>query len=192
MLAKLSGARVSARIESEDKTTSSSSTGISPDGRFQFSVLLAGVATFGIEAKGLELVRVERNGVVQAAGIPIRDREQISGLRLIVHYGDASIRGVLKLPNDAPLPPNAKFFVSFKRIGEPVAQLDQSGSVSSEVDARGQFIFEGLLPGTYEVTAESYSPGAQRFSGRQQATVTDGGVANITVTLQSFPLPNRP
>src|SRR6185369_15318422 len=85
VLAKLSGAHVSARIETEDKTTTfGQSTGILPDGSFRFSGLLAGVVTFGVEARGLELVRVERNGVVQPGGIPIRDREKISGVRLIV------------------------------------------------------------------------------------------------------------
>ena len=196
VLAKLREARVSARIENEDKTTTSTSTGILPDGSFRFSGLFAGVATFAVEARGLELVRVERNGVVHPAGITIRDREQISGLRLIVHYGDASIRGVLKLPDDAPLPANAKFSVSLKKIGEPVAQFDQPGSYrSAEVDARGQFVAEGLLPGTYEVTAQSYAPNeahGQILSGKQQVTVTDGAVVNITVTLQPLSFPNRP
>ena len=194
VLAKLSGARVVIRIETEDKaTTTSGSTGILPDGRFGFRGLSAGVATFGIEARGLELVRVERNGAVHSAGIPIRDREQISGLRLIVHYGDGSIRGVLKLPNDEPPPPKARFFISVKRIGEPVTQFDQSGSNrSTEVDARGQFISEGLLPGTYEVTAQSNLPDGQILRGKQQVTVSDGEVVNITVTLQPLASPNRP
>jgi hypothetical protein len=139
---------------------------------------------------------VERNGVVQPTGIPIRDREQISGLRLIVHYGNASVRGVLKVANDAPLPANAKFFVSLKRIGEPVRQFDQSSSGrSAEVDARGQFLAEGLLPGTYEVTAYSYTPDEPRgqvLQGKQQVTVTDGAVVNITVTLEPRSVPNRP
>ena len=197
VLAKLSGAHVSARIETENRTTTSSySTRILPDGIFRFNGLSAGVATFGVAGGGLELVRVERNGVVQPAGIPIRDREQISDLRLIVHYYNASIRGVLKVDNDAPLPANAKFFVSLKRIGEPVRQFDQPGSDrSAEVDARGQFVAEGLPPGTYEVTAQSYVPNephGQVLSGKQQVTVTDGGVANITVTLQPLSPPNRP
>jgi protocatechuate 3,4-dioxygenase beta subunit len=192
VLAKLSGAHVSARIETENRTTISGSTGMLSDGSFRFNGLSAGVATFGIEGRGLELVRVERNGVVQPAGIPIRDREKISGVRLIVRYGNASIRGVLKFPDDASLPANAKFFVSLKRIGEP----EQSASKrSAEVDARGQFVAEGLLPGTYEVTAEAYIPnGAQDqvLSGKQQVTVTDGGVVNIMVTLQPLSPPNRP
>ena len=193
VLAKLSGAHVSARIETEDKTTTfSHSTGMLPDGSFRFSGLLAGVATFEVEARGLELVRVERNGVVQPAGIPIRDREKISGVRLIVRYGNASIRGVLKFPDDASLPANAKFFVSLKRIGEP----EQSASNrSAEVDARGQFAAEGLPPGTYEVTAESHSPNephGQVLIGKQQVTVTEGGAVNITVTLQRFSRPPRP
>ena len=197
VLAKLSGGQVVARIETEDKTrTSTYSAGILSDGSFRFSGLFAGVATFGVEARGLELVRVERNGVVQPTGIPIRDREQISGLRLIVHYGNASVRGVLKVANDAPLPANAKFFVSLKRIGEPVRQFDQSSSGrSAEVDARGQFLAEGLLPGTYEVTAYSYTrdePRGQVLQGKQQVTVTDGAVVNITVTLEPRSVPNRP
>ena len=191
LLAKLSGASVRARI---DRTTYS--VGMMSDGSFRFKGLSPGIVTFGVEGKGLELVRVERNGVVQPAGITIRDREQISGLRLIVHYYNASIRGVLKVDNDASLPANAKFYISVKRIGEPVAQFDESGSNrSAAVDARGQFVVEGLPPGTYDVTAYSHSPNqpqGQAFIGRQQVTVTEGGVVNITVTLQPFSPPNRP
>jgi len=192
VLAKLSGAHVSARIETENRTTISSATGMLSDGSFRFNGLSAGVATFGIEGRGFELVRVERNGVVQPGGIPIRDREKISGVRLIVRYGNASIRGVLKFPDDASLPANAKLFVLLKRIGEP----EQSASNrSAEVDARGQFLAEGLLPGTYEVTAQSYTPNEphrQMLSGKQEVTVADGGVVNITVILQPLSLPNRP
>lgn len=192
VLAKLSGAQVSARIETENRTTISSVTGMLSDGSFRFNGLSAGVATFGIEGRGLELVRVERNGVVQPGGIPIRDREKISGVRLIVRYGNASIRGVLKFPDDASPPANAKLFVLLKRIGEP----EQSASNrSAEVDARGQFLAEGLLPGTYEVTAQSYTPNEphrQMLSGKQEVTVADGGVVNITVILQPLSLPNRP
>lgn len=192
VLAKLSGAHVSARIETENRTTISVSTEMLSDGSFRFNGLSAGVATFGIEGRGFELVRVERNGVVQPGGIPIRDREKISGVRLIVRYGNASIRGVLKFPNDASPPANAKLFVLLKRIGEP----EQSASNrSAEVDARGQFLAEGLLPGTYEVTAQSYTPNEphrQMLSGKQEVTVADGGVVNITVILQPLSLPNRP
>ncbi len=197
VLAKLSSAWVSARIEPENKMGSASSTtGITPDGTFRFNGLIAGLATLGVGGKGFELVRVERNGVVQPAGIPIRDREQITGLRLIVHYGNASIRGLLKLSNDAPPPPNMKFFVSLKRIDEPVRQFDQPGSSRSvEVDSRGQFVADGLMPGTYEVSAQSFAPNeprSQLLNGKQQVTVTDGGVVNITMTLQPLSLPNRP
>lgn len=194
VLAKLSGAHVSARIVNGIRTTLSG--GPVSEGRFRFNNLPAGVVTFEVESKGFELVRVERDGVVQPAGIPIREREQISGLRLIVHYYNASIRGVLKVDNDASLPANAKFYVSVKKIGEPVRQFDQSSSDrSAEVDARGQFVAEGLSPGTYEVTAWSQVPNEPRglvLMGKQQVTVTDGGVANVTVTLQPYSPPNRP
>jgi hypothetical protein len=196
VLAKFSGATVSARIDTENRNTITHSIGLSSDGHFRFTALSPGVATFRVEGKGLELVRVERNGVVQPTGIPIRERDQISGLRLIVHYYDASIRGVIKVDNDAPLPANAKFYVSLKRVGEPVRQFDESSSYrSTEVDARGQFVVEGLPPGTYEVTAQSHftnEPRGQMLIGKQQVTVAEGGVVNITVTLQPFSSPNRP
>ena len=196
-LARLSGAGVSAEQHSEDRNISSGhSTRTAADGSFRFSGFYPGVVTFRIDGRGLELVRVERDGVVYPAGIPVREREQITGIRLIVHSGDASIRGVLKLPDDAPLPANARFSVSLKRIGEPAAQFRQPGSYrSAEVDARGQFVAEGLLPGTYEVTAQSYPPNetqGQILSGKQQVTVTDGVVTNIIVTLQPLSFPNTP
>ena len=194
VFAKLSGASVELRVDTENRTTHS--VGMRPDGSFRFNGLSAGVASFRVEGRGLELVRVERNGVVQPVGIPIREREQISGLRLIVHYYNASIRGVIKVDKDAPLPANAKLYVSLKRIGEPVRQFDQSGSDrSAEVDARGQFVAEGLPPGTYEVTGYSHVPNEPRnqvLMGKQQVTVTDGGVVNVTVTLQPVTLLNRP
>jgi carboxypeptidase family protein len=195
VLAKFSGSRVSVRAETENRT--SHSTGMQSDGTFRMTGLPAGVVTFGVEGGGFELVRVERNGVVQPAGILIRDREQISDLRLIVHYYNASIRGVLKLDSDVPFPANAKFYVSLKKIGEPVRQFAESSSErSTEVDARGQFVAEGLPPGTYEVTGWLHAvPNERRgqvLSGKQQVTVTDGEVVNIIVTLQSLSLPNRP
>ncbi len=195
VLAKLSRAHVLARIEAENTTTTfSQSPGIQPDGNFRFSGLPAGIVTFGLDGGGFELVRVERNGVVHPAGIVIRDREKITGLRLVVRYGNASIRGVLKLPNDAALTANARFYVSLKKINEPVRQLEQSGSDrSAEVDARGQFIVEGLLPGTYEVTAQCYIPNepqGQMLSGKQQVTVTEG-IVNITVILQPLSPPRN-
>ena len=196
-LGRLSGAGVSAEQQSEDKTTSSShSTRTAADGSFRFSGLYPGVVTFRVDGRALELVRVERDGVVYTAGMPVRDREQITGIRLIVHSGDASIRGVLKLPDDAPLPANARFSVSLKRIGQPAAPFGQPGSYrSAEVDARGQFVAEGLLPGTYEVTAHSEPSNeaqGQILSGKQQVTVTDGVVTNIIVTLQPLSFRNLP
>jgi hypothetical protein len=191
VLEKFYGARVVVRTDTENKTTYS--VGVQADGSFRFNGLLAGPATLGVEGKGLELVRVERNGVVQPAGFIIREREQISGLRLIVHYYTASIRGVLKVDSDTPLAANARFYVSLKKIDEPVRQLDQSSSYRPiEVDARGQFVAEGLAPGTYEVTAQSHVPNEPRSQvliGKQQVTIADSGVVNITVTLSP---PNRP
>jgi hypothetical protein len=51
------------------------------------------------------------------------------------------------------------------------------------------------MPGTYEVTAQSYAPNephGQMLTGKQQVTVTDGAVVNITLTLQPLSSPNRP
>ena len=70
-------------------------------------------------------------------------------------YGNLTLRGEVKIVG-GNLPPNQWIIANATR-------LNQSSPITcgANVDARGQFIFENLLPGEYEVRLVSlrYQPG---------------------------------
>ena len=69
-----------------------------PDGSFRVSGLPTGNATFTLGAPmRFPLIRVERDGIIQLGGMDIKQGEDITGLRIVVGYGDASIRGTIAL-----------------------------------------------------------------------------------------------
>lgn len=68
-------------------------TTLHPDGSFRFGGLQTGNATFTLGAsQRFRIIRVERDGVVQLGGIEVKQGESISGVRIVVGYGDAFIR----------------------------------------------------------------------------------------------------
>ena len=187
---RLRKAYVYAHVSSPESGSTSSSA-IDRDGGFRVGGLQAGILNFGIGVQGFFVVRVERAGVVQTQGIELKDREQITGLRVVVNYATGAIQGVVKL-DSGPIPVNSQVHVSVKRLGDlPTVFSNLNRSV--QVDARGRFFAEGLLSGTYEVTA-SYAPDTRTRWGRvtQQVVVTNGAVANVTLTVDTSANPGRP
>jgi hypothetical protein len=77
---------------------------------------------------------------------------------------------------------------------------DPSGTsvdaVATDVDARGQFVVEGLLPGTYEINAGITVGDVQRTEVRgfkkQMVEITAGSTNNVTVTVELTPVTPRP
>ncbi len=168
---------------------------INSDGSFRFSGLQGGLANFSLtganrrQITGLTLMRVERDGVDQLHGIEIKDGEQVKGVRIVVSYGNGSIRGVVRIEN-GELPPNARFFVGVSTPGDP--RMQRTIAHSSEVDSRGHFLIEGLPAGTYEVRATLYIPNSRtrRPSVTQQVSVTDGTVTEVSLSLNQSPAPS--
>ena len=181
----------------EDNVSGSNSqpSRIQPDGSFRIYALKSGLLRFAISNEGrFQIVRIERDGIVYPKGMRIKDGEQVSGVRVILNHGSGTVRGVFKVEG-GPLPQNAVMHVSLRRLGDD----QDSPSGSSPVDARGQFFMEGLIPGTYEMIAAVYviSPGGPVPRGpfrttKQQVVVTDGGVTNVTVTVNLESTPDRP
>ena len=189
---KLRKVRLYAHASSPDATRSSSvSATINQDGSFRIGGLAAGTLNFGIFAQRFHIVRIERAGLVQNQSIEVKEREQITGLRVIAHYADGAVQGVVKIDGGS-MPANAHLGVSLKRIGEVATPFGNSRE-SAQVDARGQFFAEGLLPGTYEVTV-TYAPDLRTPWRRstQQVVVTNGAVANLTLTVDTSANPGRP
>ena len=162
------------------------SSAISPigvDGSFRLAGLgggrlnlLLATPSSPIMPKGFAVVRVEREGVVLPRGLELKDGEQLTGVRVIVAYGSAVIRGVVKVENGS-VPENARFFVRLGRPGEAAPAFRPP-----TVDERGHFLMEGLPAGTYDITATVSGPFPARFA-RQSITVADGATLDLTLTI---------
>ncbi len=160
---------------------------VNADGSFRIDGLPAGRLSlyFSSVDNRFQLVRVERDGIPQAQGMEIKNLEQVTGLRVVVSYANGTIRGVIKFPTGS-LPAEARLSAMLKRTGD---DPNNSFINAAEVDSRGQFIFERVLPGNYEVTATVYYPGPPTGPtpkippATQQVVVTNGNVSNVTLTL---------
>jgi hypothetical protein len=186
--ANLMKGQLYASVENGSTVRSSTPTAtINPDGSFHVAGLAAGLLTFGLSTRDrLRIVRTERDGVVYPRGVEIKESEQLTGLRLIVNQANGTLRGVVKFENGTP--PSDGLHVELKRLGEDVGP--SFGSDNPQLDARGQFFAEGLVPGTYEVTAY-YAPDVRTPWRRatQQVVITNGVATNLTLTIDlSAPL----
>jgi hypothetical protein len=162
----------------------SSSSPIGPDGSFRLGGLANGTAnlylssTMGaLETRPFVISRLERDGVVQPPrGIEIKEGEHISGLRIVVTYGSAKIRGVVKIENGS-LPPEAHISVNVFRPGENFSSFP-----STQVDARGHFVIESLPAGVYQIRVSVVRAGPlPSRSVTQDVSVQDGAVTDVVV-----------
>ena len=168
----------------------SSGSPIGADGSFRLGGLAGGTAnlfltsTLGFqEARGFYVTRVERDGVSQSRGIEMKDGEQIGGLRVVVSYGSAKIRGVVKFENGT-MPPEAQISVQLARVGENFSHIP-----GPQVDARGLFVIEGVPAGLYEMSVSVFRTSVIRGPSTtirrvtQQVNVQDGVVTDVVVTI---------
>jgi protocatechuate 3,4-dioxygenase beta subunit len=169
----------------------SASSTISPDGSFRLAGLHHGTANFSLSTatgpaapKGFAISRIERDGIVQPRGVEIKEGEQVTGLRVVVSYGTATIRGVIIAENGS-LPERSPMFVRLGRSGNPLPPLS-----SVPVDARGHFLMEGLPAGVYELAVSvPGAPGRQPRIVKQEVNVQDGAVSEVSVTIDMAPTP---
>ena len=199
-------------IESEDKTAvekltklqlrayvstpggfgGSSSSVISPDGSFRFGglsagtvhVLLGSLGGAPMPLPGFHIARIERDGVALPRSIEIKDSEQISGVRIVVVYGTAMLRGVVKLENGT-LPEGAQIFLRLTKVGETTSFIRPA-----QADARGHFVMEAIAPGLYELSAQIYGPGMDGSKTTKRQVSVQEGVTNETVLTIDLSAPN--
>lgn len=168
---------------------------INADGSFRLGGLEAGALYLSLGAqdrrliKGFTISRIEKDGVVEPRNIEIKNGDQISGVRVVISYGNAIVRGVIKVEN-GELPEGARFSVRATKDGETNSNRPQP-----QVDSRGHFVIEGLPGGLYTFEASVYIPSTStrvRRPLRQQVNVIDGGVTDITLTVDLTPVPVVP
>ncbi len=158
---------------------------VGPDGSFHFGGLSSGTANISLsgtrdnkQLRGFTIIRVEREGIVQPRGIELKEGEQVTGVRLIVSYGNATLRGVVVLANGA-LPANGSIFVRLVRPGETSDPIRPPS-----VDARGHFLIDGLQGGLYELSVSVFWPGGKpRPPVKQQVNLQDGSIGDVTITI---------
>src|SRR4029077_9209205 len=131
---------------------------IASDGSFHLGGLPSGMAIFSLneQLKGFKITRVEREGIVQSRGVEIKEGEQVTGVRVIVSYGKATLRGVVVLEN-GPLPAGGSIFVRLVRPGETSLFVQPAS-----VDPRGHFLIDGLPGGLYELSVSVFWPGGKQ------------------------------
>ena len=163
------------------------SSAINPNGTFRFTGLAAGRLMPHLQPReAFRVIRMERDGVIYPRGFEIKEREQITRVRVVVGYANAAIRGTIKLPTglELPSPPRLRVFVRRTEDLVPGFSIPPI-----EADARGNFRIDGLIPGTYEIVVNvliGATPGQpQRIpTTRQTVVVTNGAVADVTFTVQ--------
>jgi 5-hydroxyisourate hydrolase-like protein (transthyretin family) len=171
---------------------SGAASSISPDGSFQltglspgtFSLWLSGAAG-GTPPKGYLISRIEHNGVMTPNGIEVKDGDQLTGVRVFVSYGTGTLRGVVTY-DAGLLPEGARMFARLVRPAAPVKDV-----ANTFVDSRGHFLIEGLPAGVYELSVTMFVPGSKLRppSAKQQITVQDGVVSEVSLSLNLTPPP---
>ncbi|HEY2963967.1 MAG TPA: carboxypeptidase-like regulatory domain-containing protein [Pyrinomonadaceae bacterium] len=160
----------------------SSQTAIARDGSFWITGLRGGLVTLFVSSSDcFRIVRVEHNGVIQSGGIELRDGEQLTGVKVVVQCANSSLRGVIEFENGG-VPENARFGVRIRKPGDDERKVF-SHDPSPQVDARGQFVIEGLMPGNYELVVSVYIPGSPPviINKKQEVVVTAGSPNTVTV-----------
>ncbi|HEY0077513.1 MAG TPA: carboxypeptidase regulatory-like domain-containing protein [Pyrinomonadaceae bacterium] len=158
---------------------------VGADRRFHIKGLKPGRLNLALDGrpqgKGFMLMRVERGGVELKEGIEVGQSEQVTGVRVVVGYGNGVIQGQVKIENGV-LPPDARVFVAARRLtGEASPHQGQS---FQHVDVRGRFTLENLMPGEYEVTMQAFAQGGRvRHELKQRVTVGAAGETNVNFVL---------
>jgi len=162
------------------------------DGSFHFGGIPAGKFRFAYYTgqPGLSLLRVERNGTpLPEPTVEIRSGEQMTGVRVVLGYGNAVVRGQVKVIGGA-LPEGFRLLVTLRRVIEPTI----SSSNTTPVDERGRFVASGLTPGDYELrisymnfpslpreTLAAIVPAISKV--RQTVSAANGAEAQVTITI---------
>lgn len=178
-------------VQGGGMVSSSASSPIAPDGSFRLAGLASGALNLNIAVpnrplppKGFSIARVERDGVAVPRAIEVKDGEQVMGVRVVLSYGSATIRGVITL-DDAPLPPGTRASVRLAKPGEPTP-----GTMNFRppvVDERGRFLIEGIPAGTYELQTVVMTPKSSSRMVKRVVTIQDGTTTDITIAVETPP-----
>jgi hypothetical protein len=176
-------------------TMTPSASRIGSDGAFSLKGIRPGkviLQAFSITGGQLKILRIERDGADVSDGIVVSGREEISGVRIVFGKGSGVIRGQVSVTGGA-LPKGWRLSVMAFNDKDVGASGVGSPSGFAEVDSKGRFVIEGLLPGEYqlmlsarpEFNPNSPSPPVENMPApvTQKVIITKGQEAQVTMTL---------
>lgn len=166
---------------------------VNPDGSFKIPDLRKGRVRFFFSTptpndyRKIQLIRVERDGVVQPGGLVLRDGEQVTGVRLVVKFLTGAIHGQIKFDGDEL--PASRMSVWIKYLDERQGEGFSMSNSSPQLDSRKRFMVDGLPAGTYEVNVAVFDPGRQDSNRifKQQVTVVDNAASDVLITIKTKP-----
>jgi hypothetical protein len=167
------------------------SSRIGGDGGFSLKGLRPGkvmIQADSMPGRALNITRIERGGVEMSAGIVVTGREEISDVRIIFGKGSCLIRGQVNVTGGAA-PKNWQWDVTASSEKEGGAALFVGSEGSAEVDEKGRFVIEGLLPGEYQLSliVGTISPPDVDLNVpkpiTQKVVVTKGQEARVMITV---------
>ena len=172
----------SVSIEGAASIGASGMSQLGPDGSFRISGLPAGTVSFFLSStgspmppKGFTISRIERDGVTSPPRLEIKEGEQVTGVRVFVSFGSATLRGVIAVENGS-LPHRGRLFVRLGKTGEQFFNLRPV-----MVDERGHFQIEGIPGGSYELTVILTDPAQVTRNIKREVTLQDGQTSEITI-----------
>src|ERR1043165_7425099 len=178
-------AYVSPTTASGAVVSSSAPSPLGPDGSFRVSGLAAGTVNmslvaygFPMPAKGFTITRVEHEGTVLPRGVEVKDGEQLTGVRVFVSFGSATLRGVVMFENGS-LPDKGRVFAHVTKPGEPLLNMRPA-----IVDERGRFLMEGIPAGTYELQVVVNLFGKVPRTIKREVTLQDGQTTEVTINIE--------
>jgi hypothetical protein len=170
------------------------------DGTFQVNGLPAGSARLSLMAQDpamqgeFKLLRVERTGAAQMQVVTVNSGDNITDVRLVAAYADATVIGQVQMQNGT-LSPGSRVFARLSSVGQGGGRGAPNGGMAN-VDERGRFLIQNVPAGNYNliVTAMVRGQGRERgqISAQQAVTAIEGQVANVTVALDLGQNPPKP
>lgn len=180
---RLSQLELFAREEASQTQPLSAQARIDADGSFFVGGLPEGQINFFLfpfrSKSRFFIARVEHNGSEQPQGIRLAPGEQVRGVRIVLLYGNSSVRGAVKVVGGT-----LSDYSGLLLVINPL-QKDRTLRLGppTRIDSRGAFIFEGLPAGEYELSIHGQANGKTIRPVSEKVIVGYGTESDIVLTL---------